>query len=148
MQLLTRLMLNGGGIVLQLVYMVVKTGILRLQLLHLLLQTAGLLALVSKYSETIVPEDHAVTHHQHERSCTQRRQLAARIVEPRARRRNGRSHAEPSRILLLFAQTTRSAVDSIQVSRIPHRKFADFDELEPDSPSAVLDMSRGRTLVF
>ena len=53
-----------------------------LQLLHLLLQGPGLLALVGKRRQPVVSEDHAVTHHDGERAGRRGRGPAAVLVQP------------------------------------------------------------------
>ena len=99
-------MLDRRGIVLQLVNVIAETPILRLQLLHLLLQLASLFALMREYSKTVVPEDDAVTHHERERSGPQCCELPPRIVKPRTHCGDSRNHAKSLRILLLSAQNT------------------------------------------
>jgi len=76
-QLLAGLMLNSGGIVLQLSNVLAEAAVLLLQLLHLDLQLVGFVALVSKGSEPIVPENHAVSHPYSEHASAEGRHLPA-----------------------------------------------------------------------
>ena len=66
-QLRSCLMLNCSGIALQTLNMSLQPVVLELQLLHLLLQSLGLLALARERGQSVMTEDHPVAHNYDQR---------------------------------------------------------------------------------
>lgn len=123
MQFFARLMLNRRGIVLQLIVVLVKPRVLCPQLLHLLLQLAGLGTFVREHRQPVVSEDDAISHHERQRASAERGELAPRIVDSQTHCGDCRNETPPLRILLLSAQNHLTRSELCPVSRSSPRKF-------------------------
>jgi hypothetical protein len=75
-------MLDGSRIVLELVNVILEAAVFRLELLHLALQLACFRALIEERGNSVVTEDHAVTHQDGEDTGTKGGQLSPGLVKP------------------------------------------------------------------
>lgn len=122
MQFFSSLVLNRARIVLQTIRMTAQMIVFLLQLLHLGLQAASFLALMRKRGQSVVPEDHAISHHQSQHRKRNRRRTPSPRKNPLARRFDQRRQpADPLRTVIHERQLQGPLQRLLSVSNISGR---------------------------